>query len=861
MISNNRTIHRLTMGVVTVAVVFLVSSCVSVTRPVGTNEDLSRFSSLSASVDLATVAQSYHDTAYYDILDRKQYAHYMKWGTFRAPIELQPAVEPYSIPFDGEVVFFPFHVIHRMPVPTRDRYKEPEYTVIGAHVLGLNLRDGSTYHGPGELSDYPGTPLIETSVRNENTHAPANYPGWITDRTRIRNNQEIYYHPGRRETPIVDRMLPSLSRYTSIDRIPMHVLRYENGADQGFHYEAVNLEHGLFVGVSFDYNGWGEFLFLSFESPAAMVTALEGDLHDIDGYHLVTGLNSAGYRRDGTDAAGGRFIGRLDDEGPEGIGAYITPEGERVFGMYQSGALNGPAVTFHDDERRSYGIYTDGELVSELVRYSPDDDTFVEIDPGTGEALGSWQPPSEALGQEWVAFDGDYETAGIAVDGDMFLHTLDQVDSAGDPVVTISSVDGNFLTGPMEDGRIRSGSLFYSDGRRYTGEVDGFEPAGRGVLQYPGGFQPIVGRFSGTDDGAIEVEETIVDVQIAYPVASEVELRGEFLAGDRIPLERGDSVWNGTVAIGSDEPVPYSVYVNGNRVSDEALYPASAEGEEYDGLLDAQSVLADGFTSPQATLSARVESRPALPPGIDPDEGARRRAEREAAVDEYLAALQDATRSYRRRAEAIRAQIQQERADNVAAVMATAVDVLEESGYVDTTDPGINILAGALREQASRTDWYDDVRYQVQFQAAVEQGDYRRAKDLSIARMRENGGDPEVIDFLDTVSDVAFDSYEAAVAAQEAEAARRAAARSAPTGAQQTASGQAIDIRSPAWTDKPTPSPNEVQLHTIVQAADHYYARYRQAAQSGNADAAEQLWTGHTASVSRAESLAAAMAQ
>jgi hypothetical protein len=724
----------------------------------------------------------------------------------------------------------------------------------------LNLRDGSTVHGPGELSEYEGTPLIETSFKSEDLHVPANYPGWITDRTRLRPNQRIFYHPGRRQIPVIERMLPSLARYTSIDGIPMHVLRYENNGVRGFHYEAANLEHGLFMGVSFDYNGWGEFLFLSFESPAAMVVALEGDLRDIDGYHLVTGLNNAGYSRDGTDSQGGRFVGRIGNDGPHGMGAYISPSGAQTFGMYESGELNGPGVTFRADGARSFGMYRHGDLLTDVVRLG-NDGVFERVDPATDEVLGRWEPPFDELGGRWVAFDGDYDIAGISVEGDSFLHELDPSTEDDRVVATISSVNGDFLTGAMKNGSIPRGAIYYSDGRQYNGEVSGFDPAGSGVLVYPGDYEPVVGHFSKSPDGQIQVEETIIDFQVAYPVASEVEIRGQFQSGNRISLELDGSVWRGSFAVAADEAIPYSVYVNGNPISEEGLYPEPYDGEEYNGVLDTEALLDNPFSAPAATIAARKVKRPAIPRGLSTDENALRRAQREAAASDYYAALQRATRSYMNRAEAIRAQIQQERADSFVAVMATAMDVLEESGYVDTTDPGVSLLAEALRDRASRTQWYDDVRFQLRFQAAVQQGDYRRAKDLSIERMRENGGDPEVLNFLDQVSDVAFDSYEAAVAAQEAQAVQHGASQRSINESSAASGATTIDINPPAWQEKPNPTPQEVQLHTLVQAADHYYRRYAQAAQSGNAEAAEQLWVGHTESVSRAESLAAALSQ
>ena len=816
--------------IVGTAVMLVLASCVSVKSPVGGRVDTTRFAHVSEDIDGTAVAAGYHDVTYFMRTKAKGSIEVMPGGSFNA------------LPFDGEFVYLPFYVIQRVSSKSRDQYREPEHTIIGTHFLGVSMKDSSVVHGPGKLIS---PQAFYFGGYGPTGHFVKNYGTPLTKRTSLRQNEHILYHPDSDEIPLLPELLPSMGRVSRLDTIPMQVLELKQDGTKGYHYEAVNIEHGLFVGFDFDKNGWGEFLIIGFDTPADLVRHLRGELKNRAGYDIITGYNDAGYTASGEDRNGERFLGRINARGPEGKGTYVFADGSRRYGTYSAGEVSGPAITFLPDGAREYAVYERGEPVTDLLHRSPEGELRWK-DASTGEILGPYEQKHEFLGDEWVYFEGEYETPGISIDGESILHSI-TLDEEGENSVTMSSANGSFVKGPMESGRVRRGSLAMRDGRNYRGELYGFTPYGIGIMDLPDG-KTLMGVFDGSSK-PITVQQSFLKFEIAFPVAREIEVVGNFPLQESIQLEKEANLWTGSVQVDPRRVISYSILVNGNEVDDELLYPAASETESFVGQMDLQEFRESGFVSRTAALSLSDETVEAVP---EQQEGEDESVEREQKVKEYVESIEATTEAYKERAKAVRKQLEYERNTAIAGVVAVTADVLESEGYLDTSDsPMLAAMLDDVRERAAEGDFYQDFRYQFQLQQALSEGDYRRAKDIQIERLAQNPRYAELAEFLDTVSDVAFDSYEAALAQQ------RALEKSQTAGS--TSRGGVVaggNIKNPAWTDKPSPPPSHVQLHSLVQAADHYYNRYAQAARSGEGSDAEQLYKGHVASVQRAEALA-----
>ena len=772
------------------------------------------FPSLRESLSADGLRASYHSVERYPLAG----------GTDSVQVRLQNA--PQRLGFDGLQVYLPFYVIQNAPEGSTDRFAEPPHTIIGSHYVGLNLLDNSVSVGDSA----PAGTISGHDYRR------------ITPQTGVYPNQRIYYHQGRDSIPVLDELLPPspvAGRWSTA--LPVRVLTHRNSRPAGFLYEAVSLEHALFFGLAMDAEGYSEIAILAFSSPYELVSHLVGDLRDRDGYHIVTGRNRSGYDALGFDEEGGRFLGRIDDSGRQGRGAYFGPDGVRRYGVFRNDLSEGPTVMYQVDGSTHFGFFSGGELVSDLVERSA---AGVLSVIGAGNSRSPYQSPLAQLGNRWVVFQTADGTKGVSVDG---RYTLERVrSSSGDVLATITDGNGNFIDGIVREGDVPFGTYVSRLGFTYQGKLQGLVPHGNGRVVHADGRE-LVGYFRMVDGAPLGIVARLT-ADISYPAAREVALRitvmGETETRILEPNEGGN--WTASFQVPYGEAIHYDVLVNGELVTDPTIYSSPATEESHLGSLLPDSEGVQVFEAAGFTLDLAVESIEDEPREDTDSSGSD--------IQAFVNSLNEATEAYFRRADAEWSEVYSEIETATAVVAATTIDVLEAEGSLDTSALEGTVFDDALesvRETARRSELYRDFSYGLQMDQAIREGDYRTMKDLFVGRLAEDPETRELAEFLDEVGDAAFDVYEESLRYQEELAASRGAVAASDATA---VAATAVEARRPVWgqdpyASKPNVPPNSTQLYTLVAAADHYHQQHVAFAQQGNAEQAARMFQGHVASV------------
>lgn len=714
-----------------------------------------------------------------------------------------PAGDPNTLYRDAGGVFLPFYRIETFPKSQESLsygfiLQRPENTLVTPHYVYVRFKDGAYSFGPitTTTEDGNGAKLLSTATRQVPTpdlrYAVAGYKLWA--------------HPGQETIPLTETMFPGLTSTIDGRRVnplgkplPLIVLR-QSTVNQTEVFEAISLDPPLYLGRVRSLSGSGvlKILLLGFDTQDQLREHLTIKT-DSNGFDLQTGLGPSGWFADGQHLDGRKFDGSIDARGRQGYGRT----------RYD---VEGNDTATAEKSEVEVGYYIDDALDGLAATYRGK--SMVGL--GMYRA-GIRHGPYFVVGPDQTVVSQDLYRDGL------FVNDF--------PYKGQSWWAGYWLGGESDSDRDGSKipiAVSYDLKTRLVAWKS--QPDGEyvEVLTPKGAFKGRVQSGGTTQGQFVFANGTIFDgpVQAWLPQGQGVLF---FSDGTRleIPFVQGEPAGTGWLVLGT-ERVQVEV-VQGktkNQRLQSLLSTAGATLNQADYARFYEQQTSAYLSEVKNVLSAHQER-------VD--------AETAAAVFGMLDSFQR--------------EVARTQGDSEALQLMR--DITKSDAFED--------IKKSLYAQGQGTDTLKSYEFQRALDLGIRDGQWRTLKNYVVSNLASDPKYKDLAQFIDTAATALIDAEEASRQQAQRLAREQAAIRAqsaqvrANGGAAIATSGGLMRPGSPkqdAWQGRrPRVQESDVQLWSVVQAADEYYRLYQSLWRSGKDSEADRVYQAHQQAVQRSREI------